>query len=234
MKSLLPFILLLSTILLVSCGEEDSVSPQLTSTDNLESRTPAVHCESVLVTGVPNNIVVVGTTTLTRNKNGINMTIKAEDLVPGHAYTVWWVVWNYPEFCDGPCDDPDIFNADVQPEILFATGHVAGGSGKGNFGAGLDENDATGTINQEFFGLPSYGGLHDAMHAEIHLVLRDHGPSIPGQVHEQISTYAGGCDPNDPNYNGGHGFIPFFTTTPDEVGECSSLFVSVLSGDCGD
>lgn len=234
MKPFQTVFLLLLTVFLISCGKEDNVNPQLTSSDNLELRTPAVHCESDLLTGVPNNITVVGTTTITRNANGLNMTLKADDLVPGHTYTVWWVIWNYPEFCDGPCDDPDIANPDVQPEILFATGNVVGGSGKGNFGAGLSENDATGTINEEFFGLPSYGGLHDAMHAEIHIVLRDHGPMIPGQVNEQISTYAGGCNPDDPNYNGGHGFIPFFTVTPDEEGECSSLFVSVFPGDCGE
>jgi hypothetical protein len=234
MKHLFPAMLLMATVLLFSCNTEDNVKPLSTTTDQADLRTPAVHCQSDLLTGIPDNITVVGTTTLTRNKNGLNMTLHADDLVPGHTYTVWWVIWNYPENCDGACDDPDIFDPDVEPELLFATGNVAGNSGKGIFGAGLSEDDATGSINTEFFGLPSYGGLHDALHAEVHIVLRDHGPAIPGQVDEQISTYAGGCDPNNPDYNDGHGFIPFFTTTPDEVGECSSLFVSVFPGDCGD
>jgi hypothetical protein len=213
------------------CDSESPITDQ-NSVESVALRVAAVHCETDLLTDIFNNPTVVGTTRLIRNANGVNLTLKAEGLVPGHAYTVWWVVWNYPSECDGPCDDPDVGDPDVQAEIIYATGNIAGASGKGNFGASLSENDASGSINEEFFGLPSYGGLHDAMNAEFHIVLRSHGPMIPGEVNEQIGTYAGGCDPNDLNYNGGHGFIPFFTTVPDEIGECSSLCVSVFPADC--
>jgi hypothetical protein len=192
---------------------------------------PAVFCESDLLTGIPDAVQVVGTTQLTRNTDGLQLTLDVDGLIPGHAYSVWWVVWNNPEFCDGACDDPDVGSEDVKVEVLYAAGSVAGGT-KGNFGATLKEDDVTGSINGEFFNLPNNGGLLDAMKAEIHVVLRSHGPAIPGQVDQQISTYAGGCNPSDPNYNGGHGFIPFFTTTPESEGECSSLFVSVFPGDC--
>ena len=192
---------------------------------------PAVNCESDLLTGVPNEVEIVGTAQLTRTEDGLQLTLDVDGLIPGHAYTVWWVVWNNPEFCDGACDDPDVGNTDVKAEIIYATGSVAGGT-QGNFGATLKERDAAGSINSEFFGLSSYGGLADAMKAEVHVVLRSHGPAIPGHENEQITTYAGGCNPDDPNYNGGHGFIPFFTTTPEVEGECSSLFVSIFPGDC--
>ena len=230
MRTLFFCAILLGGLLVTGCNE-DAIGT-LNTDNTLGVRTPATHCEADLLTGIPDNPVVTGTTKITRNENAVSMTLKAEGLVPGHAYTAWWVVWNYPEYCDGPCDDPDIVNPDVQAEVIYATGHVAGSSGKGNFGASLDENDATGSINEEFFGLPSYGGLHDAMHADIFVVLRSHGPAIPGQVNEQISTYAGGCNPDDPNYNGGHGFIPFFNTVPEQEGECSSLFVSIFRADC--
>ena len=42
------------------------------------------------------------------------------------------------------------------------------------------------------FGLPSYG-LMDAEKAEVHIVIRSHGPKLPGQVREQISSFNGGC-----------------------------------------
>jgi hypothetical protein len=36
-------------------------------------------------------------------------------------------------------------------------------------------------------------GLMDARKAEIHFVIRSHGPLIPGIIHEQISTFNAGC-----------------------------------------
>ena len=50
------------------------------------------------------------------------------------------------------------------------------------------ENDDSGSINVSFFGLPEYGGLQNALTAEIHPVLRSHGPAIPGMVAEQIGN----------------------------------------------
>ncbi len=165
---------------------------------------------------------ILGTSTLHRNSNGITVNYKVDGLIPGHTYTVWWVIWNFPENCEvqGECADNDFGDPDVQVELMYATGHVAGGSGKGNFGAHLNENDASGTINPLFF-LPSYGGLLDAENAEVHVVLRSHGPAVPGIVNEQIGSYLGGCPTDFP-----YGFFPF-TEIPDEVGECGDIFASI-------
>ncbi|MGI9547494.1 MAG: hypothetical protein ACR2MM_09675 [Flavobacteriaceae bacterium] len=171
-----------------------------------------------VVNGVP-----AGTSTLHRNNNGITANFKATGLTPGYTYTVWWVIWNNPENCTTPgaCTDIDFGLADaVQVEVMYATGHVVGNSGKGNFSAHLNENDDSGTINP-LFGLPGYGGLLDAQKAEVHLVLRSHGPKVPGIVDEQIGSYLGGC-PQDPPY----GFPPF-TEIPDQVGECGDIYASI-------
>lgn len=165
---------------------------------------------------------VVGSSTLHRNSNGLTVNFKATDLIPGHTYTIWWVIWNFPENCADPgaCMDGDFGDPDVQVEVMYAGGHVAGGSGKGNFSAHLNENDASGTINPLFF-LPSYGGLQDALTAEVHVVLRSHGPKVPGIVNEQIGSYLGGCPTDFP-----YGFPPF-TEIPDEVGECGDIYASI-------
>lgn len=163
--------------------------------------------------------VLAGKSTLHRNSTGITVNFKATDLQPGHAYTIWWVIWNKPENCGDrfECTDADFANADnVMVEVLYAGGHVVGNSGKGNFSARLNENDSDGTINP-LFGLPEYGGLLDAEHAEVHVVLRSHGPMVPGIVNEQIGSYGGGCDVD----------LGLFSEIPDAVGECADIYASV-------
>ena len=89
--------------------------------------------------------------------------------------------------------ESDFTNAlNVEVQLLYATGHISENNGKGNFSAHLKENDDSGSVH-ELFELPNFGGLQDAHSAEIHAVLRSHGPKIPGQVGEQINSYEGGC-----------------------------------------
>ena len=162
---------------------------------------------------------VVGSSTLHRNSSGITVNFKTTALVPGHTYTLWWVIWNNPENCTvpGACTDADFALADaVEVEVMYAAGHVAGNNGSGNFSGHLNENDASGTINP-LFGLASYGGLLDAGKAEVHAVLRSHGPRIPGLVAEQIGSYVGGCSIN----------LPPFSGIPDEVGECGDIYAAI-------
>lgn len=137
---------------------------------------------------------VVGASQLVRSKSSVTMNIWTTGLDAGAAYTVWWVIFNDPAFCDGRCDGTDLGNPDVQGAVIGATGHVVGSTGTASFSASLREGDTRG---DQPFGLPGDpGGLVDAMNAEIHLVVRTHGPVIPRRVYEQISTFAGGCDVN--------------------------------------
>ncbi len=139
---------------------------------------------------------------LVRNDNGVAMTFHTSGLAPGSATTVWWVVFNHPELCTHPdlvlglrCGEGDLppFGGDpvVQASVLYATGHVIGGNGTGNFGAYLIEGDTTGAL----FG----PGLLDARVADVHLIARTHGQAIPGLIPEQIGTFNGGCLPGEPN-----------------------------------
>jgi hypothetical protein len=137
-----------------------------------------------------------GYANLLRRSHGIFVNVRTTKLTPGHVYTLWWVIWNNPENCETPfaCNDGDFARADmVKVEVMYAAGAVARWNGKATFLAYLKENDASGTINPLFL-LPPYGGLHDSKKAEVHVVVRCHGPKIPGMVREQITTYGGGCE----------------------------------------
>ena len=134
---------------------------------------------------------------LVTNDRGATLQVNTSELTPGHAITVWWVIFNYPENCtDGVCGLDDAFpppgNLAAGTSVSFAAGHVIGGSGQGNYGAHISVGgDAA----------PWHFGLLEPRTAEYHFVLRDHGPAIPGIVHEQISTATAGCN-NFPPFTG--------------------------------
>ena len=222
MKNIAIILFLFSICLLAGCDSDSLIAPEseLVSAE-LQSADAAAKINTKSTVDIFNAVTgdVIGKSTLHRNGNGITINFKTTGLMPGHAYTLWWVVWNKPENCatPGACVESDFANAgDVEVQLLYAAGHISGNNGKGNFSAHLKENDDTGSIH-ELFGLPNFGGLQDAQKAEIHAVLRSHGPKIPGQVSEQINSYEGGCVVN---------FAPF-TEIPDEAGECGDIFAAI-------
>jgi hypothetical protein len=138
---------------------------------------------------------------LLRRPTGLGLNIQTSGLPPGETMTIWWAVFNFPEHCEHPipgvaqCGEPDLFNEDVAAAVLYATGHVIGGSGRGNFAASLNVGDLRGCQSPlQEFGLCK-DGLTNPSGAEVHFVVRSHGPRIPGLVSEQIRTFAGGCTP---------------------------------------
>ena len=169
---------------------------------------------------------VVGDATLVRSPNGLSFNFSANDLMKGYTYTIWLVIWNSPGECTTPnqCGEADLGNAQVQVEIMYGTGHVVGKSGVGHFGGHLKVGDVSGSAN-DLFGLPSPGGLLDPMAAEVHIVLRNHGPAIQGEVNEQIGSYVGGCD--DPFA------FPPFSQIPDEEGECGDTHAAIFAPPAG-
>ena len=130
----------------------------------------------------------VAVSNLVRTDHGVSMTIRTNMLDPG-AYTNWFVIFNDPSSCAvSPCgeDDLDASNENgVGSSILFATGNVVGASGKGGFAAHLSEGDTNGAL----FG----PGLIDSRAAEVHLIVRYHGPVIPALMPAQINSVGGGC-----------------------------------------
>lgn len=158
----------------------------------------------------------VGDAHLSRNSHGVTMKISTAlsgQLVefggpldaywsPGDATTVWFVVFNDPEGCIDGCGEDDVlaaFAGDNRGKVgvLQAAGHVAGGS-KFRAAGRLNENDSDRLI----FGMP----LMDALTAEIHLIVRSHGPArtLTGpQLAQALHSVDGGCDVNtcgDPQF----------------------------------
>jgi hypothetical protein len=125
----------------------------------------------------------------------------------GDATTNWFVVFNEPGECTGGvCGEDDVQNAAMGSDVAkvgvhFATGHIAGSS-NWRSAASLRVGDDTGTG----FGY----ALLDARAAEIHVIVRSHGPMatlVGGDVAAAIGSLFGGCEntpfgPNGPNICG--------------------------------
>lgn len=139
------------------------------------------------------HLVDVGDSTLIRAERGITAKLATSGLEPG-PHTMWWVVWNNPEACgeDG-CNDADLGDPEIDVDIGFAAGVVAGESGTATLTAHLQEARPLHGFPTEF-GITSGSGLISAETAEIHLVVRSHGPRIPGLVGEMTRTFHAGCD----------------------------------------
>jgi len=129
------------------------------------------------------------------SETGARMTLQTSDLTAGDAYTVWWIIFNEPENCShgepgsearcGPGDLPPYGGDDsAVTSIVYAAGHIVGGSGVATFSGHLSAGDTDGAL----FG----PGLINPTTAEIHLVVRDHGPAQ--DPNQQIHTF-GACNP---------------------------------------
>jgi len=125
---------------------------------------------------------------LVRTDGGVSASLHTNSLNPGNVYTMWWIIVKNPDECAGDtCTAGDVlFNTDaLQADVTYAGGIVAGGSGMGTLSSHLSVGD----LSNSWFG----NGFQDARNSEIHLVVNDHGPKIPGLVGEMLHTYRGGC-----------------------------------------
>ena len=139
--------------------------------------------------------VKVGHAKLKRTASGIMFDLHTTMLGPDVAYTIWWIVFNNPEACVGGCGGDDLGNADVEGSVLFATGRVANAWGEGWFTAFLPKGFVR--LNRTETGRERHRlgpGLQNVKGAEIHLVIRGHGPALSGAaLVEQLATFNGGC-----------------------------------------
>lgn len=158
-----------------------------------------------------------GEARLTRTANGVSFRMRTaisgeltefgallgEDWESGDATTVWFVVFNFPDECIGGCGEDEVIAAflgfynDAGVGLHYGTGHVAGGAWF-NAAASLREWDTSGRL----FGMP----LRDAEGAEIHLVVRSHGPASTlsgSELNDALHSVDGGCATNtcgDPQF----------------------------------
>ena len=134
---------------------------------------------------------LAGAATLMRTRNEIQAQVRASGLDPEAAYTIWWVVFNNPKACATmPCGSADLRNPDVRGANFYATGFVTGTDGTANVDARLAAGRLPNGVDFIDFGTGVHPQLRrgNGLRAEIHMVLRTHGPAVPGLVAEQIST----------------------------------------------
>jgi hypothetical protein len=113
----------------------------------------------------------VGSAELVRNNNGISCVIHTSGLVPGDAYSVWWVI---PE-------EALIFNA---------TGGIAGGDGTASF-AGHASTGPVGPVDGSVVLSNGDGSFDQPRTDTVTVIIRHHGPPIPGSIN--FGCGAGGC-----------------------------------------
>lgn len=114
--------------------------------------------------------------TLVRNDNHLSVSGRASDLIPGNAYTVWWIVTD-----------------SSRRVVVNATGGMADNAGEFRFGGALPTGDYN--VGDTIPRLVLVGGsLVDPINAFVRLHVVDHGPPIPGSIPAQISEISpAGC-----------------------------------------
>ena len=120
--------------------------------------------------------LVVGSSNLIRRDNGVSFNIKTTQLIPGNAYTLRMVEFNKPEECgnDG-CGAADLGNPNVQGDVLYSAGSLAGGTGKATLAGNRNSGDNSGSLSG-----PDAPGIIDTQKAEIHFVKCDYGEKNSG------------------------------------------------------
>ena len=201
MKNTVKILSLVIIMVLTSCSDEPIIESKAAD-QSVESKS---NKSTISVFEKPGGfpdgelLVIEGaTSTLKRNKNGITGNINTNGLIPGNAYTMWFVI-----FRDAP----------GPPNSIYAAGHIAGGSGKGNFSAHISVGEIFDT-----------GDIFDnPLTAEVHIVIRSHGQAVPGMIPDQIHTFGGGCNP-DLTFPEGPGRI---WPDSDQVGYCANIQVAI-------
>jgi hypothetical protein len=116
---------------------------------------------------------VVGSAQLVRNDNGITCVIHTSGLVPGDAYSVWWVIPG-------------------ESLIMNASGGIAGGDGTATFAGHLSQGPVPAVDGSTV--LSSDDGDFDNPRTDtVVVVIRHHGPPIPGEINQQTGSFNFGC-----------------------------------------
>lgn len=120
-----------------------------------------------------------------------------------HAYTVWMVVYNVPALCTDPdtgrdrdfrCGRGDFLNPATGFSIMYGAGQEVE--------VAHDEFDTFSGTRQRLDrdGVIVGPGLVDPQGAEIHFLVRDHGPCPADGCGNRTTTVDGGCD--NPHFGG--------------------------------
>jgi hypothetical protein len=119
--------------------------------------------------------------------SGIFALMDTRQLEIGHPHTLWVVTVNRPDLCEAaPCTPNDILKRTdiVEANVVYGGGRVVRGD-RTPFMTFLP----AGEVEDGWFD----NDLTDPRGAEVHLIVHDHGPAIPGLTREMTRTLRAGC-----------------------------------------
>ena len=147
-------------------------------------------------TSAAGSVVPGATASLVMVDEGAAAVLATGGLEPGHVVTLWWIIFNHPEGCEHgamglQCGEGDLLlfggHESVEGSVVYGAGHVVGPDGSGHLAAHVPTGDASRVVGEG-------PGLTNPAGAEVHLIVRTHGPIQPGLLIEQLTTPAGGCE----------------------------------------
>jgi hypothetical protein len=145
-------------------------------------------------------VIPAAGSTVSRNNDGVYWNISTSSLTPGEVVTLWVAFFNYPSYCDQTvpgCTPSDLNNPAVQGSLQYGGGAIVDASGRADFSGYLAIGDNTGAyVGPPFTTIPNpASGLLNPKGADIHLVIRRHGPAStdPAILQAQLSSFGGGC-----------------------------------------
>jgi len=128
------------------------------------------------------------------NDAGISVVIRAHNLPPKEAVTLWMAVFNNPAACASElCNAADFAEKpDTEPALFYGEGKVTNTSGKALFFASVGvTDDVYANLGQ---------GLTNLKDAQIILFIRGHGRAQSRNLEAQLAGGPnGGCDPEPPH-----------------------------------
>lgn len=140
---------------------------------------------------LPSLQAVGGGGVLKRAKQEVWARLSTSGLDADAAYSVWWVIFNRPRHCStAPCSVEDLENEAVGGAVFYADGFVTGADGTANVTAHLKAGLLP--IGTDML-IPGVLRKGNGFRAEIHLVIRTHGPITPGSVGQQTTTFDAEC-----------------------------------------
>jgi hypothetical protein len=143
---------------------------------------------------------VAGHISIDRGNHSVDANMHLRGLNPGHAFTVWAVVFNSPLECtNAACGEDDLPTKDKpgtgDPAVIFSgVGGVANGGGNLNGSSTIGEGE-DGAPGQRLL-----SSLKDAEFAEIHFVVQDHGEAFDDvdELLSQTTMFEYGCGDGSP------------------------------------
>lgn len=142
---------------------------------------------------------------LVRSESEVEARLAMSGLQPNGAYTIWWMIFNRPQNCDGECGPEDLTDAAGSPDpakirriggtVFNGTGFITANDGTANVTVLLKDGPLPIGNGVAVPAVDGYLWRGNGLNAYIWTIIRAHGPAEAGRMAEQIST----VEPNPAN-----------------------------------